>query len=623
MESNEIDGVFLRHPAQTTPISCKRARKPRYPDRVVRSLRWPCAALLALLAGGCSARPTLTLGNECELATQCAAPLVCRLGHCRDECRLTRDCRAGLVCLRDADGLGACELPQDSCALSSDCAAPLVCVMGRCSVACETDVDCPAGTECVAGTGCRDMSTMGCEYNTDCPDPYICAPDGKCHEQCHTDRDCRDGLVCDHTTFPTVCVQRSDDAGMDATMPSDAAGIDTGLDAGMLPDTGRDAGIDASATTDTGVDSAVDAAMAMTGPAPIPLVVAGSDHVCATRASDGELRCWGANTFGQIGDGSMMQRRVATLVTPTITSVTMLAAGVGHSCAYSTTGGLFCWGDGSSGQVGNGVPGPHLNPILVSGALAPTWIAAGHAHTCATSGGLAYCWGSNASGQIGDGSTMQRNVPTATMPLAAAAVEITARANTTCARLSDGRVQCWGDGMYGQLGIDIPVAPMYSTVPLVVAGVTSAQEVVLGDDFACARRTDGVVLCWGSDGLGQLGDGPGGTARVTPAPTSAMPPAVELAAAAGHACARTMTGDVYCWGDNFGGQGGRDGFATPQLNSPTIVPGVSGATELAAGDNHTCARVAAGIVCWGDNPSGELGDGTLTPHFTPAPVVWL
>jgi alpha-tubulin suppressor-like RCC1 family protein len=565
-----------------------------------------CTSFVALFVLACSARPQLMLGNDCEFTTQCPAPLVCRLGHCRDECRDNRDCRLGLVCLRDENGLGACELPvQDRCVLTSDCDMPLVCVMGRCSEACLTDVDCPAGAECVAdgmgGTGCRDMSTMTeCMLNSDCTAPLICAPDHRCHEQCHTDRDCRDGLVCDTTMMPTVCAPPHD-----AGPPSDGgadAGTDTGLDAAMV---------------DTGVDGGM---AVMTGPSPIPLLVAGEEDVCATLA--GQLRCWGAGTSGQIGDNGFVDRHVTTPLS--LTNVTMLASGSLHTCAYSTTSGLRCWGDGASGQIGDGLMMPRGAPTTVNGALTPTWIAGGASHTCAVSAGNVLCWGSNASGEIGDGSITPRPSPTPTMPLAGTAVEVAARGSATCARLMDGRVQCWGDDRGGQLGVNL-TSPMYSTTPLIVSGVSNAVEVVLGSRHACARRVDGVVLCWGNDSQGQLGDSATGGARLVPAPTSAMPPAVELAAAGDHTCARTIDGNVYCWGDNFLGQCGRDPLISPTagtLRFPQIVPGVSNATELTTGDNHTCARVAAGFVCWGDNTRGQLGDGTINSHFAPMPVGW-
>jgi hypothetical protein len=400
------------------------------------------------------------------------------------------------------------------------------------------DRDCPAGAVCATDgsgqpIGCQDPSTVECEYNSDCLAPLICAPDGRCREQCHTDRDCRDGDVCNRTTSPAVCGPPTD-----AGMPGDAGPTDAGPIDAAMDDASADAG------TDTGVDASVDAAVAMTGPAPVPLLVAGSDHVCATRTSDGELRCWGNDMNGQIGDGTAgTNRTVATLVTPSLGTVTVLGAGALHACAYSTTLGLRCWGDGSSGQIGDNMIVSHSTPTAVMGSLAPTWIAAGHGHTCAVVSGTVQCWGDNTSGQLGTGDTSVHRTPTATVALAATALQVDARSNTTCALLSDGRIQCWGDGTGDQLGTDISPS-LFSATPLLVPGIADAVDVAVGSAHACARSGSGVVSCWGRDSFGQLGDGTVGGMRATPAPTSTMPPAVEIGAAANQTCARTIDGDV-------------------------------------------------------------------------------
>ncbi len=555
---------------------------------------WRCAIAIAiaLAASGCAARPRFELGTECELSTECAAPLVCRLGRCRDECRVDRDCRAGLVCLRE-DGLGACEIEGETCVLTSDCTAPLVCLMGRCANGCESDVDCPAGSMCVGegdggARGCRDQSTTECEHNTDCVAPEICTPDRMCREQCVVDRDCRDGTVCVLRGGLRVCeLPGAPDGGTS--------------DAGMLDASTSDAGM-----IDGGMSVVV-------GPAPEPLLVAGERHTCATIA--GELRCWGDNFYGQLADGTGGTSAVPRPIT-TLSGTTILAAGALHACAWS--GSLRCWGANASGQVGDGSTTQRNAPVAIAGVPAATWIAGAAAHTCAVSAGSVLCWGANASGQLGDGTTMQRRVPTATQPLAAGAAEVTTRGSHTCARLVDGRVQCWGDNRFGQLGHELaPTSPS----PALVGGVSDAVEVLAGSNFTCARRSDGAVLCWGSNSMGQLGDGTV-TPRAVPAAVPGLPPVVELATGTDHVCARTIDGDVYCWGGNLFGQAARDPlvFMADRQRSPVLVGGVVGATELAAGDAHTCARIGTALRCWGANMFGQLGNGTMTESWMPVAV---
>ena len=260
-------------------------------SNAMRSARHASGVLAAsmLLALGCAQRPVFTPGTDCELNSQCAAQLVCRLGRCRVECRSVRDCPVGLECVYDESGLGACQIEDErECALGSDCPTPLVCRFGRCTNACETDRDCPPGARCredADGTrGCRDDADVECALNSDCATPYICAVDGRCREQCREDRDCRDGLVCEDAMEPAVCVRPGGpvDGGVDASLPGDA-GVDP--DGGPPPDSG--------VMTDGGM-------MTTVGP---PLLGVGSFHACAA-PTPGDVRCWGDNTFGQLGVGS-------------------------------------------------------------------------------------------------------------------------------------------------------------------------------------------------------------------------------------------------------------------------------------------------------------------------------
>jgi alpha-tubulin suppressor-like RCC1 family protein len=551
----------------------------------------PLLGVVALCAtGGCSARPRSPLGSDCELSSECAAPLVCRLGRCRDECRSSRDCRAGLVCLID-DALGVCQLETETCALTSECPEPLVCHMGRCANACMTSVDCPVGTTCVSVDGvlgCRGDQGPTCAHNSDCATTEFCGPDLQCHEQCHGPRDCRDGTVCDMTTF--ACV-----------WPSDGGpGSDASIDGGMA---------------DSGVT---------TGPAPPPAIAGGDRHTCAIAV--GELRCWGTNGAGQLGDGTTFDHHAPMPVTIVDGASAMLVTtAVAHSCATDSTG-LYCWGDNTAGQVGNGSATLTIpTPVLIAGG-ATTSIASGHDHTCAIRGGVVECWGDNTYGQLGDGGTTPHRTPTATLPLLAAPLELSARGRETCALLVDGRVQCWGENADGQLGNGTTSAGATSTPQLVVS-LTDAVEVAVGATHACARRRGGEVVCWGSNELGALGDGsptvPTHFVRETPGPVPAIAGAVEIGAGLDHVCARVMDGRVFCWGGNTFGQVGVNNLVPmPWRATPAEVLGLEPATELAVGDSHTCARTALGLRCWGANMGGQLGDGTTMESFMPVSVSW-
>ena len=154
--------------------------------------------LFASAFAACAAPSPLAIGDQCELTSECDAPLVCRLGACRKECSTSRDCAAGLDCVLDQNKLGACQLPHEArCSLNSECPAPLVCTMGRCTNACTTSRDCPPGATCT-GTPltCVDPDRTPCIYNSDCDGVKICAPDQRCRPECEVDADCRYGTHC-------------------------------------------------------------------------------------------------------------------------------------------------------------------------------------------------------------------------------------------------------------------------------------------------------------------------------------------------------------------------------------------------------------------------------------------
>ena len=140
-------------------------------------------------------------------------------------------------------------------------------------------------------------------------------------------------------------------------------------------------------------------------------VSAGASHTCAVHA-DGTLACWGFNDIGQLGDGTTGQKSVPTRVGAS--DWALAGAGASHTCAIKMDGSLWCWGDNSTGQLGDGTMTNHLQPTRVTTPAGPwSGLALGNGHTCASlSVGSLYCWGDNSKGQLGDGTTTPRTKPT-------------------------------------------------------------------------------------------------------------------------------------------------------------------------------------------------------------------
>jgi alpha-tubulin suppressor-like RCC1 family protein len=351
----------------------------------------------------------------------------------------------------------------------------------------------------------------------------------------------------------------------------------------------------------------------------ITAIAAGLDHTCALTTGGG-VKCWGHNGHGQLGDGTSTERHTPVDVSGLASSVTALVAGSDHTCALTTGDGVKCWGGNDYGQLGDGTGAERHTPVNVSGLTSGSGaIAAGFYHTCAlTTGGGLKCWGYNEHGQLGDGTTTQRSTPVDVSGLTSGVTALAAGYSHTCALTSDGGGKCWGGNGSGQLGDGTTTQ---RSTPVDVSGLASdITALAAGWRHTCALTTSGGAKCWGANWPGQLGDGTNSD-RSTPVDVSGLSSGVTaVASGSEHTCALTSDGGVKCWGYNGLGQLG-DGTTTNR-STPVNVSGLSsGVTAIAAGSSHTCARTSGGgVKCWGDNGHGQLGDGTTTQRSTPVDV---
>jgi len=358
------------------------------------------------------------------------------------------------------------------------------------------------------------------------------------------------------------------------------------------------------------------------------------DHVCAVTA-DGSVACWGYNQFGQLGDGTHISRSVPVAVQGLSGKAAAVAAGWGHTCVLVSTGGIQCWGNNEYGQLGYGEEAfERLTPVIIPGLQSGViGLSAAGGQTCALrTGGAAACWGNNKYGQLGDGTAEKRLSPVAVEGLDQGVARVTAGWNHTCAVTGNGEVKCWGWNYYGQLGDETKAA---QSRPVSVRRLMEdAVEVAPGWAHTCAVTAAGGVRCWGRNESGQLGDGTNLDSSVplsivglrsSPAAAGAPPKIISRPLALGwnHACALTAGGGVKCWGDNTSGQLG-DGTTVRSLFSVDVIGLESGVAAVAAGIGHTCALTGnGGVKCWGENGSGEVGDGTTTDRWKPVDVTGL
>jgi alpha-tubulin suppressor-like RCC1 family protein len=353
------------------------------------------------------------------------------------------------------------------------------------------------------------------------------------------------------------------------------------------------------------------------------LVDAGHTHACAVTRT-GSVRCWGSNFRGQLGDGTTLGRSVPVEVRA-MSDVRSVGAG-DHTCALTNAGSISCWGRNSSGELGDGTRFDRRTPVPVGGLPGlVTALAVGLNHTCAlTEAATVACWGDNGKGQLGNGTTVDSATPL-TVPGLMSIASVASGGGHTCAVTSAGGVKCWGSNKFGQLGTGSPGRS--SLTPVDVVGLSSGvSSIALGRDHSCALTTEGAAMCWGIDNHGQLGSVTNcgvfpNWVCPSPTPVDDLSSGVsELAAGPDHTCARISGGALRCWGEGNRGQLGNGGGYS---YVPVRVVGFqSGAAGITLGAYHTCAPRAAGeVMCWGENSSGQVGDGTRRRRPTAVPVV--
>jgi alpha-tubulin suppressor-like RCC1 family protein len=434
--------------------------------------------------------------------------------------------------------------------------------------------------------------------------------------------------------------------------------VDAGTDSGGgALDAGTDGG--GGGETDSGTDSgAPDGGAGCTEGCAYVELALGSEFSCARR-ENGEVRCWGRAENGELGDDLRAHRPGCPvageddvdcaarpqLVALTEPATSIAASGGVSACALVGTGDVWCWGR-EGFRINNMPEADRFDPEPFGGFETITQLSDSFIFIC----GLAadrtpLCAGRNAYGEIGIGTTSEPITdPTQVLRRDEAApdgpalpltgvLEIrtaTAFGEHACARTAD-TLYCWGDDLTGQLGVgDEPLPDCGSgtargdcslrAIPVTGIDAATITQLAIGQSHTCALIAGGTVMCWGDNRAGQLGDG---TEIQRPVPTlvPGLDMVAEISAGALTTCARRTDGTVLCWGSNDEAQVGDGMIAhtdTCELGGRTIdcaltpspVVGITGATELATGRNHSCViRDSGEVWCWGANDKLQLGDG--------------
>jgi alpha-tubulin suppressor-like RCC1 family protein len=260
-------------------------------------------------------------------------------------------------------------------------------------------------------------------------------------------------------------------------------------------------------------------------------ISSGFYHTCALM-DDHSVECWGYSLWGELGYGN--HKTIGDNEDPASAgpvdlgsgrTAKAVSAGGDHTCAILDDSSVECWGRNGYGQLGYGNTkdiGDNEKPASAGtvdlGNHSAVQVAAGYSSTCALlDNGKVLCWGEGRAGQLGYGN--KKNVgdnetPASVGPLklGAKAKELSAQGEHTCALLAGGKVRCWGNGHYGELGYGNTKEIGDNETPASVAPVDlhapkGAVAVVTGGRHTCAVLKQGGVRCWGLNSDGQLGYG--------------------------------------------------------------------------------------------------------------------
>ncbi len=413
-------------------------------------------------------------------------------------------------------------------------------------------------------------------------------------------------------------------------------------------------------------------------------IATGQAHSCAINSSD-ELYCWGDNRYGQIGNGTTVNQPTPFKVTTdSATTWSAVASSRQHTCAITLTDkSLWCWGNNETGQLGINNTAHQSRPIKINHTTSWLTVSTGESHTCANDkANVIHCWGLNHYGQLGNGLSSDTErarlfdtsanwqaiasgyrhscglkgsaVPyslwcsgfnhygqVGTASTSSQATLIQVRATTDSAILSDWEslstgphhscaiaisgashpLFCWGDNRRGQLGDNVTLSnvPQHwwaNSRSQVIVGADDWTMVAAGANNSCGIKAGNELWCWGDNSGGQIGNG------TLSLPTDAPFLPYKIAGSwltvavggaegdGGHVCAIKSNGTLWCWGKNSRSQLGNSGG---NLATPTQIGAANSWVQLQAGEYHTCGlRDDNTLWCWGDNSRGQTGSPQVT-----------
>jgi cysteine-rich repeat protein len=391
----------------------------------------------------------------------------------------------------------------------------------------------------------------------------------------------------------------------------------------------------------------------------------GYGHVCMIDSKTIQLKCWGLNDFGQLGQGNTAEIGDGVGVAVSTSGAVNIGSGMStelvaaggdsesaSTCIINNKNEVKCFGDNAFGQLGQGSTsdlgdspselGSDLNIVDLGAGNTATDIDSGARHQCALiDNGDVKCWGHNDAGQLGQGHTNtlgddanEMGHSLSPIPLGADVEALAVGGKHSCVITVNREVKCWGLNDKGQLGQDNTLNIGDEPEEMAALGAVNlgpgrkAKAIAAGTNHSCALLDNATVKCWGLNSSGQLGqdstlslgDELGEMATILPVNLGNGRAATAIAAGENYTCALLDNKSIKCWGENSAGQLGQNSLTNlgdevgemAALSGIELGDGRKGAI-IAAGGNTTCALLDdQSLKCWGKNTFGQLGQGNTT-----------
>lgn len=349
----------------------------------------------------------------------------------------------------------------------------------------------------------------------------------------------------------------------------------------------------------------------------------GEQHSCGIDTL-GRTWCWGSNSSGQLGDGGDRRDEFSPVQVTGGHVFTRVAAGTTTTCALDAAGKAWCWGSDNNGKLGDGNDdqGDEFAPVAVVGDHVFTMISVGVYRSCGIDiTGAAWCWGYDGSGGLGNGDDAGNDQPAPVAVVGGHSFSsVSVGRHHTCGIDTAGAAWCWGTDALGQLG-DGSDDQADHTSPVAVSGGGTYSMIAAADTNTCALDTAQRAWCWGADSRGQLGDGAPTDTRYSPGQVVGGHTFTTLSIAGLGVCAIDTGRQAWCWGWDIYGQLGDGDDDEANEPEPVAVVGDHAFTRIDIDTFHSCAIDAGGQGwCWGYDDSGELGNGNDGQVGKSAPV---